>query len=402
MVSVEEAIELILKNTILLDRINIGIDNSLGLVISQDIVSPVNLPLFNNSAMDGYAVRSKDTDSATPENPVSLKIINTIKAGDSPNFSIKSAEAAKIMTGAALPDGADSVVRIEDVDENAGTVVVRGRVENSSNVRFEGEEISKGENALGSGVEITPATIGFLMELEIKMLKVYRPPRVTVIVTGEELTEPGEELKPGKVRDTNSITLKTALSKENIDLVSVDRVADNKSQIEEMIQTSLDSSDILITTGGVSVGEYDFVKDILAKQGVEQIFWGVSQRPGGPMFFGRRHNTLVFGLPGNPASSLVCYYEYVRPALRKMAGKEDIFLREENAQLTIPIKKKTGKKHFLRGLVSSDNEKLVVRTTGEQGSHMMKSFALSNSLIILSEEDSYLPENSIVKVHILP
>lgn len=402
MVSVTEAIQLILDNAITLDSINVSIEDSLGLVLAQNIRSTENLPLFDNSAVDGYAVISADAILASADNRISLKIVDTIRAGEFPDFSINSGEAAKIMTGAAVPKGADSVVKIEDVTEKEGTVILGNKVEKSANVRFEGEEIQKDEIALQSGVEITPATIGFIAEFGINTVDVIRPPKVSVVVTGEELSEPGEELEPGKIRDTNSITLKTALVKENMELISIERVADSKSKIEEGINRGLESSDILITTGGVSVGEYDFVKDILASKGVEEIFWGISQRPGGPMYFGRKENKLVFGLPGNPASALVCYYEYVRPAIRKMAGKKEVLLKEEKAQLMAPIKKKTGKMHFIRGLVTRDNGDIYVKTTGEQGSHMMRSFALSNSLIILGEEDSYLPENSKVKIHILP
>lgn len=402
MVSVEEAQKLVLDNTRLLDEIELSIEEALGLVLSADIISPMNLPLFTNSAMDGYAVRSEDTVSASPENPIHLKVVRTVRAGDFPDFSITSGNAAKIMTGAPVPDGADTVVRIEDADEKDGNVILTGASEKGSNVRFEGEEIRSGEIALNAGVEITAAAAGFLTELGIKRVKVRRTPRVSVIVTGEELAGPEEEIKPGKIRDTNSVTLKAAISGEKAVLVSSGRVADRRPDIEEGIGKALGSCDVLIITGGVSVGDYDFVKEILGGLGVEKIFWGVSQRPGGPMFFGRRKGTLVFGLPGNPASSLVCYYEYVRPAIRKMTGKNNIFLHEADALLQNPVSKKPGKTHYLRGYVSRDGEKVYVKTSEEQGSHMLKSFAQANCLIVFREGDSYLPENSRVKVHLLP
>lgn len=402
MVSVEEAQKLVLANTEVQGAVEVRVEESLGFVLSEDIVSPVNLPRFTNSAMDGYAVKAGDTAAASEENPVPLKVVSTVRAGEFPDFSVASGEAVKIMTGAPLPPGADAVIRIEDVDERDGNLIVKGKAENGLNIRFEGEEIKMGERALGPGLRVTPAAIGFLTELGFRTVKVHGAPRVSVIVTGEELAGEDEEIMPGRIRDTNSVTLKAALSEENIELLSAARVKDTKSDVEEMIRTCIDSCDVLITTGGVSVGEYDFVKDVLVELGVEEIFWGVSQRPGGPMFFGRRKDTLVFGLPGNPASSLVCYFEYVRPAIRKMAGKNDIFLKEEDALLGAPIRKKPGKKHFLRGVVRRDSEGLYVSTAGGQGSHMLKSFALSNGLIVLSEDDSYLPEGSMVKVHLLP
>jgi molybdopterin molybdotransferase len=402
MVSVEEAQKLVLDNTRLLDEIELSIEDALGLVLSADIISSANLPLFTNSAMDGYAVRSEDTVSASPENPVHLKVVRTVRAGDFPDFYVTSGQAAKIMTGAPVPDGADTVVRIEDADEEEGDLVLTGASEKGSNVRFEGEEIRSGEIALNAGVEITPAAAGFLTELGIKRVVVRRAPRVSVIVTGEELAGPEEEIKPGKIRDTNSITLKAAISGEKAEIVSSGRVADMRPEIEERIGKALGSCDALIITGGVSVGDYDFVRDILGGLGVEKIFWGVSQRPGGPMFFGRRKDTLVFGLPGNPASSLVCYYEYVRPALRRMTGKKNLFLHEEDALLMKPLSKKPGKTHFLRGYVSRGSEGSYVEASEVQGSHMLKSFAQANCLIVFREGDSYLPENSRVKVHLLP
>jgi molybdopterin molybdotransferase len=402
MVTVEEAQKLILDNTRPLGEIEVSIEDALGLVLCSNVVSPVNLPLFTNSAMDGYAVRSEDTLSATSRSLVRLRVIRTVRAGDFPDFSIASGEAAKIMTGAPIPRGADAVVRIEDAAEESGDLMLTAATEKGSNVRFEGEEIGKGETALEAGVAITPVAVGFLAELGIERVKVWKIPKVSVIVTGEELVGPDEDIKPGKIRDTNSVTLRAALVGEKIELTSAERVTDVRSDIEERIKKPLGSSDVLIITGGVSVGDYDFVKDILGALGVEKIFWRVSQRPGGPMFFGRWKDTIVFGLPGNPASSLVCYYEYVRPALRKMIGKKDIFLHELSALLLNPISKKPEKTHFLRGRVSRDGENFYVKTSGDQGSHMLKSFALSNCLIVIDKDDSYLPANSVVKIHLLP
>ena len=402
MVSVGDAIDLILDNTKRLDSVRVSTQDSRGLVLSENIISSLNLPIFDNSAVDGYAVKSADANLASADSRISLNIVGTIRAGDFPEFSINTGEAAKIMTGAAMPVGADSVVKIEDVVESDGSVILSDKVVNSANVRFEGEEIRTGEIALESGLEVTAATLGFISEFGIKEVDVYRPPRISLIVSGEELVDPYEDLSPGKIRDTNTITLRAAIAKESTDIVSAKRVIDDRSVIDETIGSELDECDILLTTGGVSVGEYDFVKDVLAAHGVEQIFWGISQRPGGPLYFGKKGNKLVFGLPGNPASALVCYYEYVIPAIRKMAGKKQLLLIEEEAQLTETINKKAGKQHFMRGVYSRENGKNYVRTAGEQGSHMMKSFAMSNCLIVLGEEVTCLPKDTNVKIHLLP
>lgn len=402
MVSTDEAIGLILKETGVARSAAIPLEESVGLVLSREINSPVNLPLFTNSAMDGYALRSVDTAGASMTSPVSLKIIATIKAGEPAALHIRSGQAAKIMTGAAVPEGADSVVRIEDVTEIGGRLSISSEVKRSANVRFEGEEIKKGETALPAGMLISPAVMGFLRELGLESVEAYMPPRVSLVVTGEELARRDEDMELGKIRDSNSVMLKAALSKDSADCVSAVTVSDNKTEIQSAVSSALESSDLLITTGGVSVGDYDYVKEVFSSLGVRQIFWGIAQRPGGPMFFGKKGETLVFGLPGNPASSLVCYYEYVRPAIRSMMGKKDIFLGEESAHLLNSVSKKAGKKHFLRGHVRTENGKRFVSTTGGQGSHMLKSFALSNCLIVLSEEDADKPEHSLVKIHNLP
>lgn len=402
LVSADEAIELILNETGHARSVAVPLEESAGLVLCREITSPVNLPLFTNSAMDGYALKSVDTEDASTTNPVSLEIVATIKAGESAALRVRSGQAAKIMTGAAVPEGADAVVRIEDVTETGGQLNISSEVEKSANIRFEGEEIKKGETALPAGVLISPAVIGFLRELGMESVEAYGPPRVSVVVTGEELARRDEDMERGKIRDSNSVMLKTALSRDGANILSAVTIPDNKTEIQSAVGSAIESSDILITTGGVSVGDYDYVKEVFTSLGVSQIFWGIAQRPGGPMFFGKKGETLVFGLPGNPASSLVCYYEYVRPAIRSIMGKKVIFLREESAHLLNPVGKKAGKKHFLRGYVRTENGKRFVSTTGGQGSHMLKSFALSNCLIVLAEEDTEKSEHSLVRIHNLP
>lgn len=402
MVSTDEAIELILNETGMARSVSIPLEESLGLVLCREIKSSVNLPLFTNSAMDGYALRSVDTTGASMTGPVLLEIVATIKAGESAALRIRSGQAAKIMTGAAVPEGADAVVRIEDAAETYGQLSITSKVEKSANIRFEGEEIKKGETALPAGVLISPAVIGFLRELGMESVEIYMPPWVSLVVTGEELARRDEDIERGKIRDSNSVMLKAALSRDGVNILSAVTVSDNKTEIQSAVSSAIESSDILITTGGVSVGDYDYVKEVFTSLGVKQIFWGIAQRPGGPMFFGKNGETLVFGLPGNPASSLVCYYEYIRPAIRSMMGKKDIFLGEESAHLLNSVSKKAGKKHFLRGYVRTENGKRFVSTTGGQGSHMLKSFALSNCLIVLSEEDADKSEHSLVKIHNLP
>lgn len=399
---VEEAKRLILENTHTLEPTEISLTEARGYVLAEDIISTVSLPFFTNSAMDGYAVKSKDTREASESNPVSLKVKSIIRAGDFPNFTLSDREAAKIMTGASVPKGADSVVMVEYTEEIDGIVKIKRAVNPNENVRHEGEEVRNGEVALKSGVELNSASIGFIAELGVNKIKVYRKPKLALIVTGEELTGLDEELRPGKIRDTNSTTLQSALSEGLAELSFVGRAKDEVSDIEEKLRNSLERCDVLIITGGVSVGDYDYAKDVLKKLKVESVFWRVAQRPGGPLFFGKKDNILIFGLPGNPASSLVCFYEYVRPSLRKMIGKKNVFLLEIEALILEEIIKEPGKTHFLRGHMEKEGASFYVKSTGAQGSHILKSFALSNCLIVIPDDVTYLPSQSRVKVHLLP
>ncbi len=402
MITAEEARRLILENTGLLEPIELALTEAKGYVLAQDVISTVNLPNFTNSAMDGYAVKSENTKEANETNPISLKVIGIVRAGDFPKFTIGEGEAAKIMTGAPIPDGADSVVMVEYTEEEDRFVKVKRSVDPGENIRYEGEEIKKGEIGLEKGVHLNSASIGFIAELGLSKILVHRKPRVALVVTGEEVVGPDEELRPGKIRDTNSLTLQSALSQELVEFKFMGRARDEVSDIKRKIENGLEWCDVLLVTGGVSVGDYDYVKEVLEKLAVKGLFWRVAQRPGGPLFFGKKDDKLVFGLPGNPASSLVCFYEHVRPALRKMAGKKDLFLLEFEALLMEEIRKKPDKILFLRGYIEKKDDTFRVRPAGGQGSHMLKSFALSNCLIVVPQEVNHLPPQSRVKVHLLP
>ena len=352
--------------------------------------------------MDGYAITSEDIKNACESSPVELVVIDTVRAGDFPNFTVGPKESVKIMTGAPLPKGTDSVVKIEDTEEKNKIVKIKKPAGPGNNLRYKGEEIKKGEIALEKGHELKPPSLGFIAELEIKNIKVYRKPKLALLITGGELIGLDEDLKPGKIRDTNSVILKSALSHEKVELCYVDRVKDEFSDIEKNLEKNLENCDVVIITGGVSVGEYDYVKDVLKNLGVQTVFWRVSQRPGGPMFFGKKDNILFFGLPGNPASSLVCFYEYIRPSLHRMIGKSNFFLLEVEAILLEEVSKKIGKTQFLRGLLTKKDKTFQVRPSGLQGSHILKSFAGSNCLIIFPKDETILAAQSRVTVHVLP
>ncbi|MCH7950824.1 MAG: molybdopterin molybdotransferase MoeA [Candidatus Dadabacteria bacterium] len=400
--TVEEAKELVIGNTTVLETTEVLLGECPGLVLAQDIISPIDLPMFTNSAVDGYALKSSDIVGAGQTGPVKLEVISTIRAGEYPSFSLGPGECAKIMTGAPVPKGADSVVMIEDTEEKEGILRIMKVVRPKDHMRFQGEEIQKGEVAIESGVELNTAAVGFIAEMGIKKIKVYRKPKLAVVVSGEELAGPDEDLVPGKIRDSNSIILSTVLSQDNTELLSVEHVKDEIPDIKKKLIKAIERCDVVIITGGVSVGEYDYVKGVLEEIGVQRIFWRVSQRPGGPLYFGKKENTLVFGLPGNPASVLVCYFEYVRAALNKMIGKEDFFLFQVEAILTEEIRKTPGKTNFVRGRLTIKDSEYHVKPSGAQGSHILKSFALSNCLIVFPKDETHLQILSKVSVHILP
>lgn len=397
--TVEEAKELVIAHTTVLETTEVMLWESLGLVLAQDIISPIDLPMFTNSAVDGYALRSSDLITT---DPARLRVLNTIRAGEFPDFSLGTCEAAKIMTGAPVPKGADSIVMIEDTQVEEGILRIMKTVRPKDHMRFQGEEIQKGEVAIERGVDLSPAAVGFIAEMGIKKIMVYRKPKVSVVVSGEELVGPDEAPAPGQIRDTNSIILSTAISQDNTELLSVEHVKDDIPDIRAKLINTIERCDMVIITGGVSVGEYDYVKGVLEAIGVQRIFWRVSQRPGGPLYFGKKGNTLVFGLPGNPVSALVCYFEYVRAALNKMIGKNDLFPFDVKALLSEEIRKSPGKTHFLRAYLYKDGDDYYVKPAVAQGSHILKSFALSNCFIVVPKEVVSLPYLSEVNVHILP
>jgi len=413
-ISTDEAKGLIIQNAHTLDPVDMPVTDGEGSVLAEEIKSSVNLPYFTNSAMDGYAVKSRDIEGASPDSPAALTVIGAIRAGDSPNFVVGDGEAARIMTGAPVPKGADCVVMVEDTEVSAGgrggggskgtdeVVQIKRDGRAGEYVRREGEEIKKGEVALERGAELNSASLGFIAELGIKEIKVYRRPKLCLIVTGDEVIGPDEELEPGKIRDAHSVSLGSAVARERARLLYAERAGDDLRDIDERVKRALGVCDILIVTGGISVGDYDHVREVFNNQGVEQIFWGVAQKPGMPLFFGKRDAALVFGLPGNPASSLVCFYEYVRPAIRRLMGKRDVFLLEIEALLSEDIRKQPGKTHYIRGYLEKVGGSFHVKPTGKQGSHVLQSFAQSNCLIVAPENAARLPANSFVKAHLLP
>jgi molybdopterin molybdotransferase len=400
LIKVEEAQKLILKEVKICKIEKVKIIDSLGYVLAENIYSPFDIPNFDNSAMDGFAIKSEETKFATLKNPAILKIVGDLPAGEIFRKTLKKKEAVKIMTGAILPKGADAVVKVEDVKVENGKVKIFNFIKKFENVRFKGEDLKKGELILKKGTIISPSVTGILARIGKSIVKVIGKPKVGIFSTGNELLEVGEKLKLGKIYNSNSYSLISQVKNCGaIPLyfgISPDREDLLKNKFEEVSE----KSDVIITSGGVSVGEYDLVKNVLEKIGKID-FWSIAQRPGKPMAFGKIKNKIVFGLPGNPVSSMITFEEYVRPALLKMMGKTKLFREEKEAILEENLEKKKGFRYFLRGIFREENGTLYVKTTGPQGSGILKSFLLANCIIILPEELEKIKKGEKVKIQIL-
>lgn len=402
MISCEEAKKIIEANCRVLPAETVFLALASGTASAEDVLAPISLPLFTNSAMDGFALDSTQTMSATEERPVSLRIACDIKAGDKPR-QISLGETARIMTGAPLPEGSDAVLEKEKSILRDGFLVLKAPVSAGRNVRRPGEEIKEGELAFSKNGILNPGAIGFLSGMGIERIRVFRKPRVSVITTGSELMRPGSRLKPGKIYDSNATMLLSALQDLRIQPILIRQVKDESKLIHKILSFALKNSDLVILTGGVSVGEYDPVKAVLGEAGAETLFWKVSQKPGKPIYCGKKNKTLIFGLPGNPAAVFTCFYEYIYPAIRMMSGHSRPYLAEESARLLSKVEPDKSKTLFLKGHVVSATEKeKTVLPLRNQKSHMLSSLRQANALVVVSQSSKELEEGDAVSVHLLP
>ncbi|MFQ6617633.1 MAG: gephyrin-like molybdotransferase Glp [Fidelibacterota bacterium] len=405
MISYSEAIEIVMKNIKTATVVELPIMESLNSVIAGDVVSPVDIPRFSSSAMDGYAVRSEDTAGASEREPVRLNVIFEIQAGDEVRWKLKVAEAARIMTGAPLPDGADCVIEQELVSIENRKLLIKNEFKPGRNIRFKGEEVKRGGRALPKGTVITVPILGFLVNMGLKSVKVHMRPKVGVITTGRELvplSQIGEGIPSGKIPDVNSAILLHALGGMSIQPSYFEISGDEKEEISCKIESALEVSSLVVITGGVSVGKYDFVKEVLVSLGVETLFWKVAQKPGKPLFFGKRGDKLIFGLPGNPVSVFIAFYEYLRPAILSMMGYRDIFMPEVRAKISRVIKNRKGRTCFLAGILYKKRGQFYVDVPENQRSHILSSFAGVNSIAVIDELSETVQAGSEVVVQLLP
>jgi len=393
MITVEQAKQFVEDNTKLLSVQKVKLDQALGYVLSEDIHSPIPHPPFSQSAMDGYAIAHQEGE---PKN--AFKLLGEIKAGDASNYSLQTGEAVRIFTGAMVPEGTTSIIMQEVTEAIDGLVHIHQEIKTGLNIRPMGEQIQKGDLALTKGTILNPAGIGFLNGLGITEVTIYKKPTVGVIVTGNELVQAGNELQAGQIYESNSSTLISALQSGGVDDVERTVIEDNLEATIQSIQQLIEEKDILILSGGISVGDYDFVGKALKHIGVEEIFYKVKQKPGKPLFYGKNGRCNVFALPGNPSAALTCYYQYVLLAIKRMSGNSNHPLEKRTLQLNASYTKKGDRAQFLKAKVQGHEVEIL----DGQSSAMLHSFALADALVYIPHDINEVQKGEEVEVHMLP
>ena len=382
MLSVEEARQQMLNTIPVLPTEKREILRCGGYVLAEALHAEENMPPFDNSAMDGYAVRAADVQNASEDEPAVLTIVETIAAGYAPTQQVETGQASRIMTGAVMPEGADAVVMQEVTQREGDTVKIFEDINKAGNVRFTGESVAAGQQVMGKGKHLRPPEVAMLASLNRPEVRVHRKPTVAIIATGDELLLLGEPLEPGKIRESNRYGLYAQVEEAGGIPIDMGIAPDDEAEIERIFRAALAKSDALITSGGVSVGEHDFVKSVLERLG-EVNFWRVAMKPGKPQAYGISDGKPIFGLPGNPVSSLVVFELFVRPALLKMAGHTELLRPTFKATLTEPITNKDGRVNYMRAILKESNGHYTAETTGPQGSGILHSLVLANGLITI-------------------
>ena len=397
MLSYEDARALVFEHVKPLEKEQRHLIESHGLALSEDIVAPYGMPLFDNSAVDGYAVQAADLTAASRENPVRLEKLGYISAGDSGKDPLGSGQCVQIATGAPLPAGADTIVMKEDIKLEESLVCFFQSIPKTENVRYQGEDIPEGRTVIPVGTVIGPAQMAVLATFGFSRVPVRRVPKISIVSTGSELVDVDENLQSGQIRESNRYMLAGMVKQESCELVKMTMVPDIPKILKHEFEDAL-QADVVLISGGMSVGERDYAKPILKEMGVEEIFWKIKFKPGKPLFFGRRGKTLVFGLPGNPASSYVLFEEFVRPALRQMMGRRILEESMVKAILEESITETYKRMHFMRGQLHEKNGKFRVRPLKFQGSHSIGSLVESNALIRVEANSPVLPKGCQVSV----
>jgi molybdopterin molybdotransferase len=392
-----EYIRAVLEPVATVERLHIR--DALGRVLAENVISPVNVPQHDNSAMDGYAVRFADLK---PDSEATLKIIGTAFAGKPFEGKAAPGQSVRIMTGAVVPEGCDTVVMQERATVDGDKVSVAAVPAAGTNTRKAGEDLRKGEAALNKGHLVRPADLGLLASLGIGEVSVYRKLRVAFFSTGDELVGVGQPLGPGQIYDSNRYTIYGMLTRMGCEVLDMGVIRDTPEAIEQAFAQTSAAADVVITSGGVSVGEADFVKQILERLG-EVLFWKIAMKPGRPMAYGKIGQAHFFGLPGNPVAVMVTFYQFVREALATLQGQTELKPQPTmKVVCTEPVKKAPGRTEFQRGILSrGENGEWTVRPTGDQGSGILSSMSQAHCFIVLPTETGRLEAGTIVDVQLL-
>lgn len=381
---------------------NLPLAEALGRVLATDILAPANVPNYDNSAMDGFAFHS----SALDHNDVQLKIVGTVLAGNTENLSIKPDECVRIMTGGMIPQGADTVVMQERTTVANDILHMTDAPKPHANVRYAGEDLSQGQVVLASGQLLKPADIGLIASLGVESITVYTPLKVAVFSTGDELVQLGKSLETGQVYDSNRYTIISMLRRLGVTVIDKGAIADDPITLEQTLLAAAKEADVVITSGGVSVGQADYMKQLLTKHG-KVLFWKLAMKPGRPLAYGKLiadsdQTSHYFGLPGNPVAVMVTFYQFVREALQRLTGQTNIQpLPTFEVKCTSAIKKMPGRTEFQRGILyQSDEGEWLVKSSGAQSSAMLSSMSNANCFIVLDEDTANLPEGSVVSVQL--
>ena len=391
MISIKKAIQIV-KSTgkPLLKAINKKVEKAGGYFLAEDIYSPINMPPFRQSAMDGYALNL--------HNDLSYNLIGEVKAGDGHQPILKHGEAVRIFTGAPVPYSANAIMIQEKVTINGTSITIENNILSGLNIRPLGEQVKKGDLALKKGTKLTPAALGFLLSLGITKVSVFKKPNIAIVTTGNELIAAGQELTYGKIYESNSKMLLSALYSLKFYDVTLHKVEDDYSKTVAELKSVIDDNDLVIITGGISVGDYDFVGKALKELEVKELFYKVKQKPGKPLFYGKKGDTQIFALPGNPAAALSCFYVYVYIALQKMMNRGVLELPRIEAKATSHFEKKGDRPQFLKAIYENGEVEILEG----QNSSMLHTFALSNALVYAPETITKIEKGDTVEAIILP
>jgi len=402
MLNIEEALKAILDHATPLTPVTIPLDEAVGLVLAENVTARGNVPPFANSAMDGFAVLAADIQQASEAAPVRLRILEDVPAGSVATQPVRPGTAIRIMTGARLPDGADTVVHVEVTHTEGDEVLVLLALKAGINVRRTGEDMKDGAIVLTAGTVLRPSEVGVCAAAGHATVMVYPRARVAVLTTGSELVDAAETPGPGQIRDANAHSLRAQVAAMGAEPVVFARVPDTRKTVRSALEQALAQTDVVLTNGGISVGDYDFVKDVLEEMGAELVFWRVKQKPGKPMAFWTLDSRRIVGLPGNPVSCMVCTEEYVRPLVRRMMGYPLLYRPVRTAVLDERYAKgaDAGRTHFVRVRLRERDGILHATLTGPQGSGILTSMALATGIAVIPEDTPVVEAGQTIHVQL--